>query len=623
MKQAISKKSNLPFDLEAKWQKILRSIALALAVILLILALALPAYRTWFCLAALVFAGWETVWCAALQLKDHKAGFSLLSTLGVVSALVAGRIYESAWVMLILSLGQWLAAFTERSARSDEEFFDGLLQMRARIKAKTGYDFVSAATLPHGLTVVVNSGERIPADGVVVEGGGTLDYSQWMCRPKTVMIAKDSAAYCGAMYYGQSITLRVTASGKNTLIQRLRAAAEHSAGQKATVQIVLSKVLPWVNRALWILAFITGVFVPLVSAVTFRDGLYAASGILLISAVTRLMDTVSLVFSVGITAMCRRGVLFKSCRQVTLLHRISDIIFSKTGVLTSRELMVQEVVPHNDYDKEQLLYYAAAAEQISDHLIARAIQKQYQDELPTPEHKLEIAGEGVCVVVDGKRIFVGNDELMDRAGIEVLPYHGSGIICFVGVEDTYIGCIILHDPLKNTALDTTKGLFALGLHSIDMVTSDKKRNAENVGTSLGIHRVFAQLRDSEKAELVERSARKGKHGGRIAFVGDESDANCFAPADISFSMSALDGEIRGTAADIAVLSDDPINVLESFTLSYKIRLILITLLTFNLVLKAAMLMFLWMGICPIWLVAVTESAVQLFNIHLAGTCRKI
>ncbi|MBQ6947509.1 MAG: HAD-IC family P-type ATPase, partial [Clostridia bacterium] len=483
--------------------------------------------------------------------------------------------------------------------------------------------FRDASSLAPGMVIEVFSGETVPADGVVVTGGGTLDYSGWLLHHKTVSLQEGVRVYCGAVNYGRPISVRVTAAGQFTLAQKMRRAAQDALQNKSTVQTVLRKLTMPFGALMLLIALITGVFVPLFGGAAWNVSLYRAAQVIALAGMGEIVVSVSMAFAAGINALCRRGVLFKSCRQVMLLSRITDLIFSKTGTLTERNFLVYEVVPHNEYTKEELLYYAAAAEQVSDHLIAHAIMKKAGDiALPTPEHVLEIPGEGVCVAVEGKRVFVGNDMLMNRAGIQVLPYHGNGMVCFVAVEDTYIGCIILNDPIKPGSSDAIDGLFRLKIRSIDLVTGDKRKNGESVGLALGLHRIFAELSAKEKAAVVARNARKGKYGGRIAFVGDESDAACMEAADISFAIKNVEDDLQGTAADIAVLSDHPEGVLDSFVLSARIRKMVFIMLCLSGFCKVLLLILSLCMVFPYWCVVLVEVLLGIVGSLLACRCRK-
>ena len=580
-------------------------------------------YALLLCILAALFAGWEILWGTVQELmltKLHRGQLVILLSAFIVFC--TGHMVEATIALLIAAFGFWLREIGRRAAGEDMLFFESLLSLKARFRDGNKFVIRDAATLAPGTVIEVFSGEIVPADGVVISGGGTLDYSGWLHHRKVVSLQEGVVVYCGAVNYGQPITVRVTAAGKYTLAQKMKGAAAAALENKSTVQTVLRKLSLPFGALMLLIALIVGVFVPLFGGAPWGEALYRGANVIALAGMGEIVVTVSLAFAAGINALSRRGVLFKSCRQVMLLRRITDLIFSKTGTLTERNFLVYEVVPHNDFSKEELLYYAAAAEQVSDHLIAAAIVKKAGDiKLPTPEHSLCIDGEGVCAVIDGKRVFVGNDLLMNRAGIRALPYHGNGIVCLVGVEDTYVGCIILNDPVKPGAASAIDGLFRMGIRSIDLVTGDKKKNGENVALSLGLHRVFAELSSKEKTEVVARNARKGKYGGRIAFVGDESDIGCIQAADISFALKTVEDDLQGTAADIAVLSDHPDGVLHSFVLCEKIRKTVTTMLILSGITKLSMLILILVYPMPYWYVVLSEVFLSIVGTLLASRCR--
>lgn len=605
--------------------RLVRIFTMLLSISALIATVWLVEYKVLLCVAAAVFAGWEILWGALqelMMLKLHRGQLVIL--LSALMVFCTGHMIEATMALLIAALGFWLREVSRRKAETDLLFFDSLLSLRARLREGKNFVFRDAVSLAPGMVIEVFSGETVPADGVVLSGGGTLDYSGWLHHRQTVSLQEGVRVYCGAVNYGQPISVQVTAAGQFTLAQKMRHAADAALANKSTVQTVLKKLTLPFGALILLIALIVGIFVPLFAGAPWGEALYRAACVIALAGVGEIVVSVSLAFAAGINALSRRGVLFKSCRQVMLLQRITDLIFSKTGTLTERNFLVYEVVPHNEFTKEELLYYAAAAEQVSDHLIASAILKKAGNiSLPEPEHSLCIPGEGVCVAVEGKRVYVGNELLMNRAGIQALPYHGNGIVCFVAVEETYMGCIILNDPVKPGTVDAMNGLFRLGLRSIDLVTGDKRKNGENVGQALGLHRIFAELSAEEKTEIVARNARKGKHGGRIAFVGDETDRDCMKAADISFAIKTVEDDLQGTAADIAVLSDHPDGVLQSFVLSAKIRKVVFTMLSLSGVCKAALLILSLLSLAPYWSVVLCEALLGLVGSILACSCRKM
>ena len=604
--------------------RLLRIFSMLVSIVLLICAAVMPEQKVVLCIFAALLAGWEILWGSLQELvltKLHRG--QLVIFLSALIVFCMGRMIEATVALLIAAIGFWLRESGRKWTEKDLQFFDSLLLLRARIKTEKSYQFRDASSLSPGMVIEVFSGEMVPADGVVISGSSTLDYSGWLYHHKTVALQEGVRVYCGAVNYGRPISVRVTAAGKFTLAQRMRGAAQAALQNKATVQNVLRRLTLPIGALFVLIALIVGIFVPLFGGDEWGSAIYRAAGVITLGGVGELVVSVSLAFATGISALSRRGVIFKSCRQVMLLSRITDLIFSKTGTLTERDFLVYEVVPHNEYTKEELLYYAAAAEQISDHLIASAILKKVGDiPLPKPEHQLVVPGEGVCAVIDGKRVFVGNDMLMDRAGVRVLPYHGSGIVCFVVVEDTYIGCIILSDPVKAGAVDAIDGLFRMGIRSIDLVTGDKRKNGESVALALGLHRVFPELSAEEKVKIVARNARKGKYGGRIAFVGDETDAECMKAADISFVLKTVEDKQLSSQADIIVLNDHPDGVLHAFRLSERIRKMVYIMVLLSTFIKLTMLILVLLLPVPFWCVVLCEVLLGLVGTILAGGCRK-
>ncbi len=628
MKQTQKKKRNIAlrsFAPDVKALLVIRCITLGLALLGLLSLIWYKPYQLLITLMVALLSGWEILWGAFQEIylrRFHRGQLIFIVSSIIVFAL--GHRIEACVALLIAAIGFWLREIGRQAAGQGLHFYQSLLQLQGRVRDNNRYVYPDATTLAPGTIIEVLSGEIVPADGVVVSGGGTLDYSAWLLRPQTVEIQEGAPVYCGAVNHGAPIHVRVTASGKYSLAQKMHRAVLSALEHRSTVQTVLSKISWPFGALMLLLSLIVGVLFPLCSLSSWREGLYQGACVIALAGMGEIVVSVSLAFAAGIAALSRQGVLFKSCRQVMLLRRITDIIFSKTGTLTQRQFRVKEIVPHNQFTKEQLLYYAAAAEQISDHWIAAAIMKEAGEiELPQVQHELRLDSEGVCVQAEDKRIYVGNDQLMHRAGIDALPYHGLGMVCYVAVEDKYIGCIILNDPIKSTAAESIRGLFRLGIHSIDLVTGDKRANAESVGAALGLHRIFSQLSKKEKEEVVAQNLRKGKHGGRLAFVGDESDEGCLKAADISFSLTTLEDNFAGSSADIVVFSDDPQGVLHSFLLAEKIRRIVSIMLALSGICKVIALVMSLMSMIPFWAVILCEVLLALVGTLLARQCGKL
>lgn len=582
---------------------LVRAFVLALsAAIALLVCFRYPEWELIGLFVATVLAGWEIFYAAIVRIRSPKSGY-LFTAVALFAAALAGYGYESVWSAALISIGFLVRGYHRLSAEEDLAFYDSLRHMPARIKEEKQHTFADVETMPIGQHIEVFGGEVIPCDGVVVSGESRIDYGPLLHTHEVTEVTENSPVYCGGVTLGQPITVRITAYGEYTAAQKMRSAALVSLSDRSGAEIVAERLCTLWGALCAAVALIYSII--MVNFVGVGEAVCRGAALLLIANTSSVSISVWLGMVVGVVRLSRYGVIFRGCRRITALRKIEDVIFTKTGTLTCRHLCVDEIVPHNDVTKEQLLYFAALAEQTSQHLIATAILKeQGGEDLIEPEHSLVLPGEGVCADIKGKRIFVGNEKLMMRAGIEALPYHGSGIVCFVGVENMYAGCIILRDPLKPDSAETVDGLYALGLHSVDIVSGDKSRNAESVGTALSVNHVFSELSMQQKIEVIKRQGKYNRVGGRIAFVGDDVfDSELMEAADISFAVKTPADELGNTVADVAILSDETIGVCHSFRLSYRLHRNAVLLWCVVLLTKIVCAVGIFSGWLPIWVVA--------------------
>lgn len=577
-------------------------VLMAAAVITLLMCFCFTEWQEIGCFAAMLLASWEIFYSALKKIRSFPND-CLLFSLAILLCYFSGYLYESVWLGAFVSVALLQRNALHRLSEQDTEFYDSLRHMTARVKEAKRHAFYDVEMLPVGTFIEVFGGEVIPADGVVVNGESNIDYSAWIGKRATVPVAKEQQVYLGGINQSMPITVKITAHGQQSTAQRLRHAAVASFADRTAALVLTEKFCN-----LWeILSLITALIYGIAAGISvgFSYALEKTAALLLIGVSGGVAFSVFSAAARGVVRLSRYGVIAGSFRKIGALRKISDVVFAKTGTLTAREMQITEIVPHNEVTKEQLLYFAALAEQVSDHLIAKAILQKFGNEsLPQPEHQLILPGEGVCAYVKGKRVFAGNDKLMRRAGVDEIPQIRHSIVCYVAVENMYAGCIILKDPIKESAAETVDDLFSLGIHSVDMITADTKDNADAVGTALGMNRVFPELDAKQKIDVLRRQGKYNRKGGKLAYIGDDkTDAAWMKYADISIAMKTVADDLENISADIAVFSDDPIGVRHAFWFSHKLHRMTYLILCCALLIRGLTLVGWIMNILPLWAVA--------------------
>lgn len=605
---------------QERWVR-LRLIGAAAAVLCLLFYYFYSKSTQWlWVLGALLFSGWYTAFDAVQALVLHrKATRPLLFALVGLGAFLLGYRCQGAVLMLLYIpgdiLGKAAAKKVERTIRS----LGDLRPERTRLVRENAEEFADPADIEPGDVLCALTDEKIAVDGVALTAG-QIAPSVLSGEAGTRKISAGAVVHSGALNLGGRFYYQATKKAADSAVETVIARAEQAAARKAGNVVLAEKIGTIYTRILYAAAILWLPIGCLWLGRGFGESAYISLLLCLIGEIGTLSESLSLCYFAGVAALAVRGVLVKSAAVLAGLRKMRGVIFDKTGVLTESEYTVREIVPHNNVDKATLLRYAATAEQISRHSIARAILKTAgEKKLPPAEHQQKIDGEGVCVFAKGKRIFVGNEHLMRRAGIRALPYHGTGVVCFVGVDEAYLGCIILTDPLRNTAAKTVDGLFKGGVQFIDLVSGDNEENTQAVAAQLGLHRVFFDLDAQRKRQMVEKIMRHNRFGGKTAFVGNAAqDETCLAAADISFAVDK--SGVQAEKHHVLLLSGDPFGVLQSFLMSQKIHHAVCANTYLSVAMKVLMLALLFAGAGHLWLFAAIRAVWSVFCMINAGRC---
>ncbi len=599
-----------------------RIVSLALSALLLLIFY-FGKKGVFLAILSLLLAAWYPVLHAAGEITTGRFlnGPTFMSVTGIIAFLFGFRA-EGTMALILYAVGSMLRESRQKQVWKNIRALTDNRPRGARLVAPEGEREIDAEHVSPGDTLTVRTNEKIPVDGILLSGSARIDPSDLMGADETRKVRQGEFLPNGAVNVGGKLQMRATATLENSTVDRVLALVRQSAARKTSIEMFLEKRKTLYTVLTLAGALIAAILLAILTERTAADSAYIALILFFVFDINNVLEFLPLCYASGVAGLAGKGVLVAGGARMMQLRKIKGIIFNRSGVLTEREYRLQEIVPHNNVSSDRILYYAAAAEQISEHRIARAICAAYdKKDLPVPDHELEIGGEGVCVAFGEKKVYVGNDKLMRRAGIEVLPYHGQGVVCFVGVNEEYLGCIVLNDPVKNASFTALDGLFGIGVQFVDLVTGDRRVNAENTAALLGIHRTVSDVTPEEKAEKVRAIVKRNRTGGKVAFVGDgKADEACLRAADISFATGTLATDAAVDSADVVLLSDSPLGVFSAIAQSFKIHRIIRTVTLICFALKFLFLIALLVGLARLWIVVLADAVFNMFAIISAGRC---
>ncbi len=537
----------------------------------------------------------------------HRAGRNILHgqvfdehflmSLATVGAFAVGEYAEAVFVMLFYRIGE---LFEQLAVGKSRASVAALMEIRpdiVHVERDGDVLTVDPGDVAVGEIILIRAGERVPLDGVITEGNTLLDTSALTGEslPREVGVGDDIISGC--INQRGLVRVRVARPIAESTVSRILALAEDAAEHKAKSEQFITRFARWYTPAVVIAAVLLAVAPPLVLGMTdaslWRECVTRALSFLVISCPCALVISVPLSFFGGIGGGAKRGILIKGAGHLETLAACDTVVFDKTGTLTEGRFSVQSVAPVVGFSVDELLTYAAAAEQHSTHPIARALVAACESPIPTADFVEEIAGHGIVAAVEGHRIAVGNARLMWCEGIEMSPGADSseGTAVYVGVDGRFAGALAVSDTVRADAVRSIAALRRLGVQRVVMLTGDGKAAAEAVAAKLGADECRYGLLPDEKVMCLEEILASHHTRGRVAFVGDGiNDAPVLARADVGIAMGGMGSDAAIEAADI-VLMDDRVSALPTAVrLSRKTLRIVRQNIVFALTVKAAVLL---------------------------------
>lgn len=533
-----------------------------------------------------------------------------------------GDYVEAIAVMLFYQIGEWFQSYAVGKSRRNISDLMDIRPDYANIEIGGKLEQIDPDEVEIGSVIIVQPGEKVPIDGIVIEGESTLNTSALTGEslPRDAQEGDEIISGCINMTGG--LKIRTTKEFGESTVSKILDLVENASSRKSKSEDFITKFARVYTPAVVYSAIALAVLPPIVRM--FVMGIPAEWGIwiyraltfLVISCPCALVISIPLSFFAGIGGASNAGVLVKGSNYLETLSQTKCVVFDKTGTLTQGVFEVNEV-HHNEMDRDDLLEYAALAESASSHPISKSLQRAYGKQIDRSRVTdiQEISGNGVMAKVDGIDVAAGNSKLMDRLGVKWIDCHRAGTIIHMAVDGRYAGHIVISDIEKPHAKEAIQLLKKAGVEKTVMLTGDSGKAAEHVAADLGIDEVHAELLPADKVSQVEALMKRNTGKGKLAFVGDGiNDAPVLSRADIGIAMGAMGSDAAIEAADIVLMDDDPIKISKAIRISRKCLRIVYENIWFAIGIKLICLVLGAVGIANMWLAIFADVGVMIIAV---------
>lgn len=552
---------------------------------------------------------------------------SFLMTVATVGAIAlglykSGDYTEAVAVMLFYQIGEWFQSYAVgKSRRNISELMD-IRPDYANLEQNGKITKVDPDEVGIGSVIVINPGEKVPIDGILVQGSSSLNTAALTGEslPRDVSVGDEIVS--GSINLTGVIRIQTTKDFGESTVSKILDLVENASSRKSKSEDFISKFARVYTPIVCIAALILAIVPPLVRMTAlnlepmFDDWIYRALTFLVISCPCALVISIPLSFFAGIGGSSREGILIKGSNYMETLSKTKYVVFDKTGTLTQGVFEVNGV-HHSKLEPKKVIELAAVAECSSSHPISKSLQKAYGKFIDRKRvgNITELSGKGIIAEVDGHNVAVGNAKLMDHVGVVAIPCHQVGTIVHVAIDNEYAGHIIISDIIKPHAKEAVSELKRAGVEKTVMLTGDAKAVANQVASTLGIDEVYSELLPEGKVQKVEYLISRKPEKAKLAFVGDGiNDAPVLSRADIGIAMGAMGSDAAIEAADVVLMDDDPSKIAKAIKISRKCLSIVYQNIVFAIGIKVACLILGAVGIANMWFAIFADVGVMILAV---------
>ena len=541
---------------------------------------------------------------------------NFLMTVATVGAFGIGEFPEAVAVMLFYQVGELFQSYAVDKSRKSIASLMDIRPDYANIEKDGKVLKVDPDDVNIGDIIIIKPGEKVPLDGIVIEGNTSIDTKALTGESLPREIVPGDEILSGSINISGLVKVKVSKEYGESTVSKILDLVENASSKKSKSENFITKFAKYYTPVVVIIAILL-VLVPVIFfGGEFSDWIYRALSFLVVSCPCALVISIPLSFFGGIGGASKMGILIKGSNYLEAIASTEIIVFDKTGTLTEGIFEVQKINP-KDIDENDLLENAAYAECYSNHPISLSIKRAYGKQIDKSKIKSteELSGRGIVAIINGKNVLVGNEKLLNENNIEFEKNNDIGTILYVAIDKKYVGNIVIADKIKEDAKDSIMSLKKSNIKQAVMLTGDRKAVGENVAGILGIDKVYTELLPDGKVEKVEELLKKKSEKGKLAFVGDGiNDAPVLALADIGIAMGGLGADSAIEAADIVLMTDEPSKIVDTIKLSKKTMKIVKENIIFAISIKVLVLILSAIGISTMWEAVFADVGVSIIAI---------
>ena len=564
-----------------------------------------------------LLVGWDVL-REAVEHIFHGQVFdeNFLMAVASVAAFCVGEYPEAAAVMLLYQVGElFQSRAVGKSRKSIADMMD-IVPEYANLETEDGVEERDPEDVAVGSVIVIKPGERVPLDGVVIEGESLIDTAALTGESVPRSAMPGSELISGCVNGSGTLRVRTTKAYADATVTRILELVENASSRKARVEGFITRFARWYTPAVTLCAILLAILPPLLMAQPWGEWVRRACIFLVVSCPCALVISVPLGFFGGIGAASRNGILVKGSNYLESMAKLSTLVFDKTGTLTKGVFRLSAVQPAQGSDAE-LLELAALGESFSNHPIALSIREAWQG---TPDSKRvqavqELAGLGILAIVDGKELLLGSAKLLKERGVDFSPAQLAGTLVYVAYDGSYRGVLAISDELKEGAAEALRAVRAAGVEQTVMLSGDRRAAAEAVGSALGLDKVQAELLPQDKVSALEALLRSQSAGRTLGYVGDGlNDAPVLSRADVGIAMGSLGSDAAIEAADVVIMDDELRRLPQAIRIARKTLRIVKQNIVFALTVKFLILILGALGLANMWLAVFGDVGVSVIAI---------
>ena len=543
---------------------------------------------------------------------------NFLMSIATIGAFAIKEFPEAVAVMLFYQVGEYFQSYAVRKSRKSIASLMDIRPDYANVKMDGKLEKKSPEEVKIGDTIVVKPGEKVPLDGIVVEGTSMLDTAALTGESVPREVNINDKILSGCINLNGVLEVKVEKEFEESTVSKILDLVENATNKKAKTENFITKFSKYYTPIVVFLALIIAFIPPVVTKTDMLDWVYRALTFLVVSCPCALVISVPLSFFSGIGAASKKGILVKGSNYLELLSKTEIAVFDKTGTLTEGVFDVQKIVNKNNIEKEELLELAAYCESYSNHPISLSIQKTYGKEIDKKRiiESNEVAGKGIISKIDEKQVACGNIKLMKELNLEnVNPVEEMGTVIYVAIDRQYAGYILISDKIKEDSRKAIQELKQAGVKKTVMLTGDNRDVAEKVNQELKLDEVYSELLPVDKVNKLEELLKNKNEEAKLAFIGDGiNDAPVLARADIGIAMGGLGSDAAIEAADIVIMTDEPSKIATAMKISRKTLKIVYQNISFALIVKIGVLILSAFGLTSMWAAVFADVGVTVLAV---------